>query len=370
MMKDVRASATDADGTARQGTARQGAARNSPRTAAGLIALGTAAFILFILDLVLGSVRIPLSDFFAVLRGQSSGSAGAIILLFRLPKAVVALGAGAALAASGLLLQTVFHNPLAGPDVLGINSGASIGVALMVLLSGTTGSASLLAGLDIAGYALVCLAASIGAALILILILILARHFEDAVSLLILGMLVGYLAGSVVSLLVYFADPHRVQAYLSWTYGSFSGLTLEMLPVFLCFTAFGFLLLIRTSKPLDALLLGERYAASLGVDVRHERGRIILAAAVLSGTATAFCGPIAFAGIAAPIAAKRIFRTSRHSFLIPASALVGSCFCLAADILSQLPPGGAVIPVNPLLALVGAPIIIGAFISGRRERAA
>lgn len=346
-----------------------GAAGNRQR-ARGLAVLAASVFVLFILDLLLGSVHLQLADFAAVLSGHGSGAAAAIILLFRLPKAISALAAGAALAASGLLLQTVFHNPLAGPDVLGINSGAGIGVAALVLLSGSPGSASLLAGLDTGGYILVCIAASIGAGLVLILILILARHFEDAVSLLILGMLVGYLAGSAVSLLVYFADPHRVQAYLSWTYGSFAGITLGMLPVFLGFTAAGFLLLLRTSKPLDALLLGERYAASLGVDVRRERGRVILAAALLSGTATAFCGPIAFAGIAAPIAAKRIFRSSRHSLLIPASALMGSCFCLAADIISQLPPSGALLPVNPLLALVGAPIIIGAFVSGRRERAA
>lgn len=333
--------------------------------ALGLALLVAFALALFILDVFVGSVGIPPRDVLAALLGKAKGSASAIVLLFRLPKALVALGAGAALAASGLLLQTVFRNPLAGPDVLGINSGASIGVAAAVLLSGQTSASSLLGGLNLGGYALISLAASLGAAAVLLIILALARRFEDAVSLLILGMLVGYVAGSVVSLLIYFASPQKVQVYLSWTYGSFSGVTLAKLPVFAAFVAAGFLLILRSAKPLDALLLGERYAASVGVDVKRERAKAIAAAALLTGVSTAFCGPIAFVGIAAPIAARRLFRSSDHAFLAPASAFLGSAFCLCADLISQLPRNGAVLPVNPLLALVGAPIIVSAFLSGR-----
>jgi len=333
----------------------------------GALLLAALVLALFALDIFSGSVGIPLREVLSALLGRAAGPASVIVLLFRLPKALVALGAGAALAASGLLLQTVFRNPLAGPDVLGINSGASIGVAAAVLLAGETSASSLLGGLDLGGYALISLAASLGAAAVLLLILALARRFEDAVSLLILGMLVGYVAGSVVSLLIYFASPQKVQVYLSWTYGSFSAVTLAKLPVFAAFLAAGFLLLLRSAKPLDALLLGERYAASVGVDVKRERARAIAASALLTGVSTAFCGPIAFVGIAAPIAAKRLFRSSDHAFLLPASALLGSAFCLCADLVSQLPRNGAVLPVNPLLALVGAPIIVSAFLSGRGE---
>lgn len=334
---------------------------------AGLALLGAAVAALFALDIAAGSVSLPLGQVLSALAGRAEGPAATIVLLFRLPKALVALGAGAALAASGLLLQTVFRNPLAGPDVLGINSGASIGVAAAVLLAGETSASSLLGSLGLGGYALISLAASLGAAAVLALILALARRFEDAVSLLILGMLVGYVAGSAVSLLVYFASPQKVQVYLSWTYGSFSGVTLAKLPVFAAFLAAGFLVLLRAAKPLDALLLGERYAASVGVDVRLERTRAIAASALLTGVSTAFCGPIAFVGIAAPLAAKRLFRSSDHAFLIPASSLLGSAFCLGADLASQLPRNGAVLPVNPLLALVGAPIIVSAFLSNRGE---
>lgn len=337
-----------------------------------LLALAGAVLLLFALDLLSGSVRIPLAEALGILLGRAAENPvhGTILLLFRLPKALVALAGGAALAASGLLLQTVFRNPLAGPDVLGINSGASVGVAFLVLAaggSGAAGASSLLGSLGLAGYALLALAASLGAGLVLGLILLLSRRFEDAVTLLILGMLVGYVAGAAVSLLVYFGAPSKVQLYLSWTYGSFGGVTVRELPVFLGAIGLGFLLLLRAGKPLNALLLGERYAASLGVDVRRERGRAIAAAALLTGAATAFCGPIAFVGIAAPQAARRFLKSSDHGLLIPASALTGALFCLGADVVSQLPRNGSVLPVNPLLALVGAPIILSVFMRRSAE---
>ncbi|MBL8967813.1 MAG: iron ABC transporter permease [Spirochaetaceae bacterium] len=326
---------------------------------------------LFVADLLFGSVRVPLAEALRVLAGGAAESPanGAILLRFRLPKAIVALAAGSALAASGLLLQTVFKNPLAGPDVLGINSGASVGVALLVLAAGG-GASSLLGGLGLGGYALLALAATLGAGAVLALVLFLARRFEDAVTLLILGMLVGYVTGAAVSLLVYFGAPAKVQVYLAWTYGSFGGVTLRQLPVFLGALALGFLLLTRARKPLDALLLGDRYAASLGVDVKRERARAIAAAALLSGATTAFCGPVAFVGIAAPQAARRWLRSSDHGLLIPASALMGAAFCLGADLVAQLPADGSVLPVNPLLAVVGAPLILSVFVKRSAEERA
>ena len=332
-----------------------------------LAALAAAALILFAADLALGSVRVPLREVARALAGlPGDPTSASIVSVFRLPKALTALAAGAALAVSGLVLQTLFRNHLAGPDSLGLGAGASVGVALVVLAAGGPGS-SLLAGLGTLGYGALALAASLGALLVLGLILALSRRFDDAVTLLIVGLLVGYLAGSLVSVLVYFGSPQKVQVYLGWTYGSFSSVTRRELPVLLGSVALGLSLTARSSKPLNALLLGERFAEGLGVRVRGARTRILVAAAILAGAATAFCGPIAFLGIAAPQAARRLFRSSDHALLIPGSALAGSIFALAADLASQAPGGGAVLPINPLLALIGSPIILGLFLRSSRS---
>jgi iron complex transport system permease protein len=332
-----------------------------------LAALALAAALLFVVDLALGSVRIPLSGVMDALLGSSSDSAWtSIVLVFRLPKALTALAAGAALAVSGLILQTVFRNPLAGPDSLGIGAGASVGVALVVLTAGSAGGSAFLSGLGLAGYAILSIAASAGAFLVLLLILLFARRVENGVTLLIVGLLVGYFAGSLVSLLVYFGSPQKVQVYLGWTYGSFSSVTARQLPVLLAAVAIGLALTARASKPLNALIMGDRFAESLGVRVKSTRTRVLLAAALLAGAATAFCGPIAFLGIAAPQAARRALRSSDHAVLIPGAALLGSIFALAADIASQTPGNGAILPINPLLALIGAPIILSLFLRGSR----
>jgi iron complex transport system permease protein len=342
--------------------------RIDPRSATLLISiLVFAAGALFLADLALGSVRIPLGGIADALLGRPTDAAWAgIVRVFRLPKALTALAAGAALAVSGLILQTVFRNPLAGPDSLGIGAGASVGVAIVVLASGSAGGSAFLSGLGLAGYAVLSLAASAGAFLVLVAILLFARRVENGVTLLIVGILVGYLAGSLVSLLVYFGSPQKVQVYLGWTYGSFSSVTVAQLPVLYAAVAIGLALTARTSKSLNALLMGERFAEGLGVRVKGARTRSLLAAAILAGAATAFCGPIAFLGIAAPQAARRAFRSSDHAALVPGAALLGSVFALAADIASQVPGNGAVLPINPLLALIGAPIILSLFLRGSR----
>jgi iron complex transport system permease protein len=344
----------------------------SKRAPVLIAALAFAAASLFLADIALGSVRIPLGGLVDALLGRPTDAAWAsILLVFRLPKALTALAAGAALAVSGLILQTVFRNPLAGPDSLGIGAGASVGVAFVVLAAGSAGGSAFLSGLGFAGYAVLSLAASAGAFLVLLVILLFARRVENGVTLLIVGILVGYLAGSLVSLLVYFGSPQKVQVYLGWTYGSFSSVKVGQLPVLYAATVLGFALTARTSKSLNALLMGERFAEGLGVRVKGARTRSLLAAAVLAGAATAFCGPIAFLGIAAPQAARRAFRSSDHAVLIPGAALLGSVFALAADIASQAPGKGAVLPINPLLALIGAPIILSLFLRGsRNERSA
>jgi iron complex transport system permease protein len=341
------------------------------RSRALIAALALAAVSLFLADLALGSVRIPLDSLVDSFLGRGADPAWTSILrLFRLPKALTALAAGAALAVSGLILQTVFRNPLAGPDSLGIGAGASVGVALVVLAAGSAGGSAFLGGLGLAGYAVLSLAASAGAFLVLLAILLFARRVENGVTLLIVGLLVGYLAGSLVSLLVYFGSPQKVQVYLGWTYGSFSSVTVGQLPVLYAAVALGFALTARSSKPLNALFLGERFASGIGVRVKGARTRALVAAALLAGAATAFCGPIAFLGIAAPQTARRAFRSSDHAVLVPGAALLGSIFALAADIASQAPGNGAVLPINPLLALIGAPIILSLFLRGSRDEGA
>lgn len=337
----------------------------SGRAVWALATLSAAVVILFAADLALGSVPIPFGAVLDALLGRDTEASWAsIIRVFRLPKALTALSGGAALAVSGLILQTVFRNPLAGPDSLGIGAGASAGVALVVLAAGSAGSSALFEGIGTIGYAAVALSAGLGAFSVLLIILALSRRIENIITVLIVGLLVGYLAGSIVSILVFFGSPQKAKLYLGWTYGSFSSVTASQLPIMLAVIAIGLALTLRSSKSLNALLLGERFAEGLGIRVRSARTRVLVASAVLAGAVTAFCGPIAFLGIAAPQAARRLFRSSDHALLIPGSALVGALFALAADIVSQAPGGGAVLPVNPLLALIGAPIVLSLFLRG------
>jgi len=343
-----------------------GAAPNSDGRVVVVIALlAAAAAVLFSADLALGSVRIPLSAVLDALLGRDTDAAWTtIIRVFRLPKALTALSGGAALAVSGLILQTVFRNPLAGPDSLGIGAGASAGVAIVVLAAGSAASSTLFEGVGTLGYAAIAAAAGLGAFFVLLIILALSRRIENIITVLIVGLLVGYLAGSLVSVLVFLGSPQKAKLYLGWTYGSFSSVTVSQLPVMLAAVITGLALTVRSSKSLNALLLGERFAEGLGIRVRTARTRVLIAAALLAGAVTAFCGPIAFLGIAAPQAARRLFRSSDHAVLIPGSAITGSAFALAADIASQAPGGGVILPVNPLLALIGAPIVLSLFLRG------
>ncbi len=335
----------------------------------GLLAL--LCLLLFALDLASGSVKIPPLRMPALLFGGAEGSAPgdnpawvSIVRIFRLPKAITALVAGAALSVSGLMLQTLFRNPLAGPDSLGIGAGASVGAGLVVILAGGSGSA-FLGELGLAGYSALALASALGAALVLAIILAISRRLGGTTSLLITGILVGYFAGSLLSLLVFFASPQKIQVYLGWTYGSFGGVTMSRIPVLLGGSLLGFLLLGPSPKAFDALVLGDRGAESVGIDVPKLRRRIIVASALLAGVVTAFCGPIAFLGIAAPQGARRLFRSSAHRVLLPGSALLGAFFALLADVLSQLAPGGIALPLNPLLALLGAPLILSIVLRSR-----
>ena len=346
--------------------------------APGLLLAGLAlvALAAFMLSLAVGSVRIPLDEIVAVLLGgdASKPAWATIVLKFRLPKALTAMLAGAALSVSGLQMQTLFRNPLAGPFVLGISSGASLGVAAAVLLAGVAvglgGSTTLLAGISLAGDTSLALSAIIGSGLVLLLVMSVARRVQSGMTLLILGLMFGYTTSALVSVLIYFSVVERIQAYISWTFGTFGGVTWRQLqvmaPAILSGLVGGHLLM----KPLNALLLGETYAQSLGLNVRRVRLGIIGSSAILAGVVTAFCGPIGFLGIAVPHLCRSLLHTSDHRLLLPAVSLMGATLALGADIVAGLPGSQLTLPLNAVTALLGAPVVIWVILRQRNLRQA
>jgi iron complex transport system permease protein len=324
-----------------------------------LVVLTGTLLSVFLISLAVGSVNIPLDQTIMILLGgePERASWANIIFRVRLPKAITAMLAGAALSVSGLMMQTLFRNPLAASDVLGINSGASLGVALVVLSAGV-GAGSLLSGVSFVSDLSLAAAAMLGAGLTLALILFIARHVENSLTLLILGLMIGSLTFALVSLLLYFSIPERIQAYVNWGFGSFGSVTWGQLPILSAAVLAGLLLSWALGKTLNTLLLGETYAASLGLNVRLARLLIIAATALLTGTVTAFCGPITFIGIAVPHLCRSILSTSDHRLLVPGTILVGAVAALAASLIAELPGSTNILPLNAVMALFGAPIVI------------
>jgi len=312
----------------------------------------------FLLDLALGSVDIPIDEVIAILFGQQPEKAiwTSIIIKFRLPKALTATLAGAALGVSGLQMQTLFRNPLAGPFVLGISSGASLGVALVVLLANAT-TPTLLANLGIIGDFGLVIAASLGAASVLGIMLVVSRRVQDTMTLLILGLLFGYATSAMVSILLQFSSKERIQSYIMWTFGSFAGVTWQQLVILTPVICLGLLVAVLLSKPLNAFLLGESYARSLGLTVQQTRFYIISSASVLAGGITAFCGPIAFLGVAIPHLCRSLLNTADHRILIPGVMILGAILALIADLFSQLWVSEMVLPLNAITALIGTPVV-------------
>lgn len=352
--------------------------RSAPRTKRGILALrawqsreftGAKPMMLLVLlallgallllSLSLGSASIPFDQILSALfNGEAERPAWtSIVLKFRLPKTLTAMLAGMALGVSGLLMQTYFRNPLAEPFVLGVSAGASLGVALVVLTSGAAGGA-LLAGLGLAGDLLLTAAAGLGAAATMGLVLFVALRVQSSVTLLILGLMFGYLVASMVSLLLYFALPERIQAYINWTFGSFSGVTVEQLPILALFVLAGLLLSAALVKPLNALLLGEDYARSLGANLKWARIGIVAATALLVSAVTAFCGPIAFIGLAVPHLCRGLLASADHRLLLPGACLAGACVALCASLIAELPGNNLVLPLNVVTAILGAPVVI------------
>ena len=314
-----------------------------------LLALLTAG--LFVADLAFGSVAVPLRDVWAALTGGvCDDTTRTIVLKFRLLKAVTALTAGAALAASGLQMQTLFRNPLAGPYVLGISSGAGLGVALFLLgapLLGISGH-SFVQSLGIAG------AAWLGAALVLLIVMAVSRRIKDIMVILILGMMFSSGVGAVVQILQYLSREEALKAFVIWTMGSLGDVTAQQLTILVPSIVVGLLLAVWTIKPLNLLLFGEEYAVTMGLNIRRSRGLLFLSTTLLAGTVTAFCGPIGFIGLAMPHVARMLFRNGDHRVLVPGTILSGAAVLLLCDLVSKF----FTLPINAITALLGIPIVV------------
>jgi iron complex transport system permease protein len=328
--------------------------------------LALALSVLFVLNLLMGSVSIPFSDVWNILTGGVVQHAQwkFIVLETRLPQACTAILCGSALAVCGLLLQTAFRNPLAGPGVFGITKGACLGVAVVMLLFGGSVSLQFLQGGD---FAAVMVAAFIGAMLVTGLLFFFSTLLRSNVMLLIVGIMVGYLSSSVITLLNYLATEQGVRSYMLWGMASFGGVSLRQLPLFVSLTVVGLCLAFTLIKPLNALLLGDRYAANLGLNVRRARMLVIISSGVLVAIVTAYCGPIMFIGLAVPHLARTLFRSSDHRILMPATALCGSVLALLCNFIARMPGFEGALPVNSVTALVGAPVIAAVLFGKRRN---
>ncbi len=313
--------------------------------------------VLAVLNLTVGSVAIPLGEVWTILTGGEVEQEAwrYIVMESRLPQMLTALLAGAALAVSGLLLQTAFRNPLAGPDVFGISSGAGLAVALVML--GMGGSVSAM-GLSLTGFAAVLASAFVGALAVTALIFFFSTMVRSHVMLLIVGLMIGYISSSAISLLNFFATDEGVKSYAIWGMGTFGNVTMGQVPVFALVTMVGLALSLCLVKPLNALLLGEQYAENLGFHVRRLRHLLLIVTGLLTAVVTAFCGPVAFIGLATPHVVRLLFSTDNHRSLLPLTLLMGSVIALACNLICFLPADGGMIPLNAVTPLMGAPVII------------
>lgn len=326
-------------------------------------AIAVSLLVLTIVNLLLGSVIIPFKEVFKALTGaEVSQFVYDILFSFRIPKAITALLAGAALSLCGLQMQTLFRNPLADPYILGISSGAGLGVALLVMgfsAFGISLSGSLAADIGIAG------AAWLGAFGVTLLILLVSSRLRENTSLLIFGIMLGSVISAVISLLQYFSSSSALKIFVLWTMGSFAGLSPSQIWILFTLVLAGLTLSLYNIKDLNTILMGEQYAKSLGVNLQRTRGRILIATTLLAGSVTAFCGPIGFIGIAVPHMARMLFKEANHRVLMPATALMGAAIMIFADTVAQLPGHSGVIPINTVSALIGVPVILVIILKSR-----
>ncbi len=319
----------------------------------------------WILNISLGSVHIPLPDIFKSLWSDTSVKESwyYIIINYRLPKSLTAILVGSGLSISGLLMQTLFRNPLAGPFVLGISSGASLGVAILILGLSLFGGS--LAGLAYSNVGL-ALAASLGAFLVLSAVMLVARKLKNTMSILIIGLMFGSLTSAVISVLSYFSNADQLQQFIFWSFGNLGNLSWSELGLFFGVYILAIFLVIVIIKPLNSLLLGENYAQSLGINLKRTRNFTLIATGLLTGVITAFSGPIAFVGLAVPHLTKLVFTSSNHKILLPAVAIIGAITMLLSDTIAQLPNSEYTLPINAITSIFGAPIVIWLLVRKRK----
>lgn len=316
------------------------------------------------MNISLGSVSIPTKEIFKSFLGTIENDNWQYLILdYRLPKAITAILVGSGLGISGLLMQTLFKNPLAGPFVLGISSGASLGVALVILGSGVFGG--VFATLLVSKWTMV-IAASLGSFLVLMAVLVVSSRVRDTMAILIIGLMFGSITAAVVSVLSYFSSAEQLQQYIFWGFGSLGNLSWNEVFIFFLIYSFGFLLSVISIKGLNTLLLGENYAKSLGLNIKQSRFIIIIATSLLAGTITAFAGPIAFIGLAIPHITRQVFNTSNHKILLPAVFLFGAIIMLICDSIAQVPASDYTLPINAITSLIGAPVVIWLLVRKRK----
>lgn len=329
-----------------------------------LTVLSLLTILLLIANLFFGAVNFSFDDIISVLLGKSGNDAIKFIILeSRLPQGLTALLAGAGLSAGGLMLQTIFRNPLAGPSILGISSGSSLGVAIvLLLLGGSISFGEISFGVQIT----VLLGALAGSTAVLVILLLLAERIKNNLTLLIVGMMTGYLTSSIVTLLSSSTSAKGIQSYVNWGMGNFSGVTLSQLPLFATLVIIGIVMAFLLAKPLNLLLLGENYAVSLGVNVRTVRRILLISSGLLTAVITAVCGPISFIGLAVPHIAQMVSRTEDHLILLPATVLCGASLALLVNLFSVI-PGDYIIPINALTPIAGVPVILYVILKKRKN---
>ena len=319
--------------------------------------LSLVLLICVLINIGLGSVAIPIKEVFAAITGgeTSRESWSYIIWNYRIPKALTAILVGSSLSLSGLLMQTLFRNPLAGPFVLGISSGASLGAALLIMGSSLIGG---LLSYGVLNDISLAVASSLGSLLVLIIVVAVSTRVKDSMALLIIGLMFGSITAALVTVLSYFTNAEQLQQYIFWSFGTVGNLSWFQLSLLAFATLFGLILSVLSLKSLNALLLGEQYAISMGVKIKQARYLIILATGLLAGSVTAFAGPIAFIGLAVPHLTRQIFNTTEHKILLPAVLIYGAILLLLCDTLAQLPLSSYVLPINAITSIIGAPVVI------------
>ena len=329
-----------------------------------ILLLVAGIIMLFAMNLIVGSVRIPLADVCDILFDKFEGKESwkYIVMENRLPQALTAMLCGASLAVCGLMLQTAFRNPLAGPDVFGISSGAGLGVAIVMLFLGGSVSTTLF---TVSGFLAILTSAFIGAIVVTMIILFLSTMVRNSVLLLIVGLMVGYVSSSAVALLNFFASEEGVKSYMVWGMGNFGGVSMNHMQLFALLCLVGIIASIFLIKPLNIMLLGTQYAESLGINIRQIRNLLLVTVGLLTAVTTAFCGPISFIGLAIPHISRLLFRTDNHQILLPGTVLTGAVIALFCNLICYLPGELGIIPLNAVMPLIGAPVIIYVIIKRR-----